>query len=759
MRRVRLVLKNDGTMTWRPDEPFNVSYHWLDRSGRTVVFDGKRTRVPQRVAPGQKVAVTLQVLVPSRWGRQLLQVDMVHEGVCWFAQQDPTPARPISVFVIPTLRGNPRVPFGLATLLLLLVLVVRRGSRPGAAQVRAGSFLAFADLAWFLIVLTAKQRAVLDAARSLPAPGSSWVALSGMAAAALLLLLLPQHVRPWATWLAAGLLSFVVLADVVYVRYFGDVISVAVLSAGRQVGDVRASIAALLRPRDLWLAADLVPGAFLCWAVAHRERPRWLGARGIVAGLLVLALLPGLFTVRRAESAKRGRFVQVFKSLFLVQRIGVLNYHLTDLWSTLRSDVLRKPLSDRERAEVISWFDERRPLRRGVGRFFGSARGMNLLMIQVESMQGFVIGLKVNGREVTPNLNRWLPGCAWFPHCTDQTNQGRTSDGEITTQVSLLPRPRGTVVFEYPRNHFVGLAGVLRDQGYHTLSAVPFDPTFWNRYLIHPAFGFSKNLFASDFAPGERIGWGLNDRDFLLQMEERLKRMPEPFCAWLITLSLHHPFEGFPDHLKELDVGRWSGTPFGNYLHTMHFFDKALAEMVNRLAADGLLERTVIVLWGDHDAGFAWTPELAKAIGRRHREPDWYLEARVPLIIHVPGADGPRRTFARVAGDTDVAPTVAALFGIDPADIAWVGRNLLGEPGRGPMPRRYGSWVSDRHIYANHGPGLEDGVCYDLRTLRKVPVGDCRVEDEAARREVEVSDLVERYDLQEQVTRELGGLR
>jgi phosphoglycerol transferase MdoB-like AlkP superfamily enzyme len=105
------------------------------------------------------------------------------------------------------------------------------------------------------------------------------------------------------------------------------------------------------------------------------------------------------------------------------------------------------------------------------------------------------------------------------------------------------------------------------------------------------------------------------------------------------------------------------------------------------------------------------------------------------------------------AGDTDVAPTTAALFGIDPANIAWVGRNLLGHPGDVPMPRRYGSWVSDRHIYANHGPGWANGACYDFRTLARLPVEACRAEDEAARREMEVSDLVERYDLQQKITR------
>ncbi|NOZ79190.1 MAG: sulfatase-like hydrolase/transferase [Acidobacteria bacterium] len=754
-RKIHVVLRNDGRMTWKPGEPINVSYHWLTGHKKMVVFDGERTRIPVEVAPGRTIAMMVKVLAPRKSGRLLLQIDMVHEGVCWFAKEDPTPARPVRVFVIPTLVGNPRVPLGVALLLVILVLiaVARRTSEPGWIV----RLLALSDLAWLLVALTAKQRAVLDAGHLLPDPGSMWIALSGMAAFALLLLLLPHAIRPWATLAVAGILSFVILSDVVYVRYFGEALSLAALAAGRQVGAVHASIASLLHRRDLWLAADLVPGIVLAWAVRTLPRPKWRGVRGVAAACLAIALIPGLRTVWQAEHAKHGRFVQVFQSMFIVQRVGVLDYHLADIWSSLREHLLRPPLSHSERSEVLSWFEARKPLRRGTGRFFGVAKGMNLLMIQVESMQGFVIGLKVKGQEVTPNLDHWLPGCLWFPHCTDQTAQGRTSDGEITTQISLLPRAKGAYVFAYPHNHVVGLAGVLRARGYHTLSAVAFQPNFWNRRLMHPAFGYTQNLFASDFKPGERIGWGLNDRDFLLQMEARLARMPQPFCAWLITLSLHHPFEGFPDHLKELDVGSWEGTPFGNYMHTMHFFDKALKAMVDRLAVDGLLDHTVIVIWGDHDAGFAWTPKLAKAIGRPHTEAGWYISGRVPLIIHVPGANAPRGTFSMAAGDTDVAPTTAALFGIDPANIAWVGRNLLGHPGDVPMPRRYGSWVSNRHIYANHGPGWADGACYDFRTLAKLPVEACRAEDEAARQEMEVSDLVERYDLQQEITRIMEG--
>src|ERR1700730_3863289 len=71
-----------------------------------------------------------------------------------------------------------------------------------------------------------------------------------------------------------------------------------------------------------------------------------------------------------------------------------------------------------------------------------------------------------------------------------------------------------------------------------------------NRQVMPPAYGFQTSLFEPDFQMTEQIGWGLNDRDFLQQMVPRLERLSPPFAAWLITLSLHHPFDDFPDPHK-----------------------------------------------------------------------------------------------------------------------------------------------------------------------------------------------------------------
>src|SRR6185295_19627700 len=332
--------------------------------------------------------------------------------------------------------------------------------------------------------------------------------------------------------------------------------------------------------------------------------------------------------------------------------------------------------------DAVSWFAARAPVRSAAtAPAFAAAKGKNLIVVQVESLQDFVVDFRVAGQEVMPHLRQWTADSLRFTNVTDETSEGRTSDAEFATMTSLLPLNHGAVAFRFPANHYVALPGVLVEHGYATLSAVPFEPGFWNRQVMQPAYGFQRSLFEPDFQMTEQIGWGLNDRDFLQQMVPRLERLPRPFAAWMITLSLHHPFESFPNRHKLLKLGALEGSPFGNYLHTMRFFDQALEDFKAALARDGLLQDSVVVVFGDHDAGFARSTELSRTIGIRADEVAWVLNDRVPLFVRLqdgaPGVGRLRGTRPQPAGQIDLAPTLLALLGIDPALLPYLGRNLL----------------------------------------------------------------------------------
>jgi phosphoglycerol transferase MdoB-like AlkP superfamily enzyme len=594
----------------------------------------------------------------------------------------------------------------------------------------------------------------------------------------LVALVVPRRVRAWLLLVAGVFGSLVILTDVVYYRFFGDVFSAPALLAIRQTGRVVGSIRTLVTPGLVWLIADW-PFAF--WLVARmtlrRDAATTLRARaGVLAAAVTVLVVAGA-----ALSAPRVlasiRLDQMFRDRAVVEQLGPFGFHAYDAWTYAHATWLRPPVTDAQVEEVMGFFVERTPGRAGGGPTFGAARGRNLIVVQVESLQDFAVDFKAGTQEVMPHLRRWVRDSVRFTNVTDQTSEGRTSDAEFTTMTSVLPLDHGAVAFRYPGNHPVALPRVLREHGYHTLSAVAFEPGFWNRQVMHPAYGFDESLFESDFQLTEQIGWGLNDRDFLQQAARRLERLPRPFAAWLITLSLHHPFADFPAAHKALTLGALDGTSFGNYLHTMRFFDDALDAFRATLARSRLLDDSVIVVFGDHDAGFARDAALEYTIGSgaasagladlpsntMTADAAWVLNDRVPVFVrvpHVPGTD-PRRANALEgvrslpAGQTDLAPTILALLGVDPASLPFLGRNLLAADGDRPVPRPYGDWLDAHHLSFTRD---SERVCFDLARSVADDPGACRAADAAVRREREVSRLVVTEDLQQRIRERLKSL-
>jgi phosphoglycerol transferase MdoB-like AlkP superfamily enzyme len=106
---------------------------------------------------------------------------------------------------------------------------------------------------------------------------------------------------------------------------------------------------------------------------------------------------------------------------------------------------------------------------------------------------------------------------------------------------------------------------------------------------------------------------------------------------------------------------------------------------------------------------------------------------------------------ATPAGQTDFAPTLLALLGIDPARLPYAGRNLLGAPGDTPILRPYGDWLDRAHLFVNRGTAGRASVCYASDSERVIDRRACEAENASARQAREVSKLVIADDLQGRV--------
>jgi len=79
-------LENAGTGTWHAFGPAHIrlSYHWLDRFGNVLVWEGLRVLPDEPVAPGTRLRLELPIAAPMPPGGYRLVLDIVDEGRLWF---------------------------------------------------------------------------------------------------------------------------------------------------------------------------------------------------------------------------------------------------------------------------------------------------------------------------------------------------------------------------------------------------------------------------------------------------------------------------------------------------------------------------------------------------------------------------------------------------------------------------------------------------------------------------------------------------
>ena len=163
----------------------------------------------------------------------------------------------------------------------------------------------------------------------------------------------------------------------------------------------------------------------------------------------------------------------------------------------------------------------------------------------------------------------------------------------------------------------------------------------------------------------------------------------ERFLVTYLPIAGHHPYETprpgpFPE-AEEID----------RYRNALHYADSAIGVLLDGLEARGRLERTLLVLLGDHGEAFH---QHEGNYG--HTFHIWEENVRVPLFIAARGsAIREEIRVARAASLVDIAPTVLDLLGLAPPG-AMEGVSLLE-----PRPRM-ALFFTD---YSLHLLGLRDG--------------------------------------------------
>jgi phosphoglycerol transferase MdoB-like AlkP superfamily enzyme len=211
-------------------------------------------------------------------------------------------------------------------------------------------------------------------------------------------------------------------------------------------------------------------------------------------------------------------------------------------------------------------------------------------------------------------------------------------------------------------------------------SFLGYNSSFWNRANTHRIHGFQALVFEDELPRGRVLAMGLADDVVFPAVAEHLAGLRSPFYGFVLSLSLHHPYNDVPpeyeDRFPRVCVDE-AGLSFRGYLQLSSYVDRQLELFFHRMVELGIAENTLFVFFGDHDLGslsaggsrdaYAHLNRLLRfCFGKNPLSPE---EHRMPLCIVAPGLEddlAPHvEKYSRVVGcSSDLFPTIFHLLGL-----------------------------------------------------------------------------------------------
>lgn len=332
----------------------------------------------------------------------------------------------------------------------------------------------------------------------------------------------------------------------------------------------------------------------------------------------------------------------------------------------------------------------------GCGGARPEVRDWNVVVVLLDTLRSDHLSAHGHDRATSPNLDAFAAANVWF---TDNRSQASCTWPSVNSLLTsrwpqrFWGRPWGQMGIP---EGIPSLAELLTAHGW-TSAAVSASPIVratpsWANDEGGFARGFS--LFHEECAPSADAACVNREAAGLIGVLRR------PFFLYLHYMDTHGPYHPPPEWPRrfaadyrgtkrwvlEGDVGPVSRMLYHDgpkvemtaadlehmialYDEELAYFDHRFGELLGELRRRGLYDDTLIVFLSDHGESFLEHDHFG------HCRSAYDHELRVPLILRVPGVEGPVRVDRPVA-NLDVAPTLLDYLGIDAAPYGFEGTSL-----------------------------------------------------------------------------------
>jgi phosphoglycerol transferase MdoB-like AlkP superfamily enzyme len=228
----------------------------------------------------------------------------------------------------------------------------------------------------------------------------------------------------------------------------------------------------------------------------------------------------------------------------------------------------------------------------------------NILFIVLESFCSERVGFfNPTAKPYTPFMDSLLNNARTYKY---GIANGRMTIDALPSVLSGIPSfmENNYCYSNYKNNNVNGIGSLLEKEGYQTAFFYGGLKTTFG-FENYMNINFTKNYFdQKDYDKNyENSGWGVDDHLFLKFVANKLKKLPQPFCASILTLSLHHPFPIPQPYKIMLDSIK---DPIRK---SLKYTDISLQLFFNEIKNEAWYHNSIIAICADHtSAGFGNFP-------------------------------------------------------------------------------------------------------------------------------------------------------
>lgn len=514
----------------------------------------------------------------------------------------------------------------------------------------------------------------------------------------LLLTKLSKNKLGKAIYLISYLFSLIMfLVHAIYFSYFNMFFDYSTLTFATEGAEYYSTVIANIK---LWIVIVTILSIFLTIKslkkIKHNPQTNYKRIIIIIFGFIIIkSLLPYLYGAKNNEVEwddwRNARIIyENFndnnKSMMVS---GMFEYNIRNFKVNFLKD--NEELTDAEKEVLTDNFQEENL--NTPNDYTGIFKGKNLILIQLESIDSFLLDKKIMPTFYNLSKN----SINFTNHYSFTSGGGSTFNSEFmvnTGYSSAYNYNQSAYIFS--RNTYTySLANLFKKEGYTVNAFHMNSKEYYSRGVNYKAFGYDSYNGLKDLNIYENNEYWLDteliNNDTFANL---IFNNDKPSVSYIITYSAHLPYKTSKgtcgmltdeEGLTELDCLKTQAKET----------DDMIKLLIEKLKEKDMLENTVIALFSDH---YVYTLEN-KEILETYKETDNNLINKTPFMIYNNG--NVIKTIKEVNSQLDILPTLLNLFGIEYNVNNYIGRDILDKNYDPIVFFSDGSWYNGSTYVAN----------------------------------------------------------